>query len=174
VAVALVFGEFVGKDKFIKDAGCHEDGFTCSHGEGKDVVGVVTGVGAKLSKNLLILLFGKFLENIELDLTSVIADGAPLEFTCLLCPFSKDALDRCVIQILFKKDIDFQCLKLWLTQEGFGVVIWVVVVKELFSEVTVVGADSAPILLVKVMKLLKESKVEVGLGGSGASGSRHD
>ena len=49
VAVFGIFRELVGEYELIEDAGGHEDGFTCPHGQREDVVGIGAGIGLHLT-----------------------------------------------------------------------------------------------------------------------------
>jgi len=53
-------------------------------------------------------------------------------------PVLEYIVDGSITQKLLEENVNLQSLKLWLPQEGFGVVLRVVEVDKLFGEVTII------------------------------------
>ncbi|MNZ80913.1 hypothetical protein D3C78_995660 [compost metagenome] len=99
--------------------------------------------------------------------------GAVGKTALLLEPLFEDFLHLSVTEELFEEDVNFQCLKLGLAQEGLGILLRVVEVKELAGELLIVLADRPSVSLVELPEELEEGEVERRALCFGCAFSRH-
>src|SRR5690625_1375771 len=164
MAVMRALRKFVGQQELIENTGGHQDGFAGAHGQGEDVV----RVGARVLAHLL----EQHLVRVQLQLVGLAklehflprraekrAELAALKLAAALVPRLKNFLDLGVAKEFLEKNVGFQRFELRLAQEGFGILVWVVEIKELASQLLIILPDRPTVILVELPQKAEEGEI---------------